>query len=47
VLSRALFPHVRRPLAGNDDEPTRPPPLLAAGRAPSLILMHITHWWTP
>jgi hypothetical protein len=42
VLVRALFPHVRRPLARNDDAPTRPPPLLVAGRAPLLPFEHIT-----
>jgi hypothetical protein len=42
VLTRALFPHVRWPLTGNDDALTRPPPLLVAGRAPLLPFEHIT-----
>jgi hypothetical protein len=38
---------VRRPLAGNTSTPSRPPPILTAGRAPPLFLEHITHQQAP
>jgi hypothetical protein len=38
MLLRALDRHVRRPFAGNGDVPPRPPPLLAVGNVPSLLV---------
>jgi hypothetical protein len=47
VFLRALVARVRWPLAGNASTPSRPPPLLAAGRVPPLPIEHIPSQTAP